>query len=257
MDRDVQRQVTNVLAYLVTVMVNGAAVALPLNGNSTAELSDRFPVLVTPANYVFGIWSVIYLLLAAFTIYQALPRMRSDGDLRSIGYLPVAAGALNTLWLVCWHFEVFALTVPIMLALLGTLILTHVRLRTVRAGTDAKRWLVALPFSVYLGWITVATIANISQVLYWAGFDGGPLSADAWTIVVLAVGVAITAVMLVREADWAYGLVIIWAYLGIAAKQSADAAVWSAIIGAIIVAAVVAYVLLRPRLRRSLPPAAA
>jgi translocator protein len=243
MDRDLRRQAANVVAYVVTLVANGMAVALPLNGNSTAELSDRFPVLVTPANYVFSIWTVIYILLGAFTIYQALPRVRHDADLRSIGYLPVVAGALNTLWIVLWHFEVFALTVPVMLALLVTLAAIHVRLRAARAGRGAARWLVGLPFSVYLGWITVATIANISQMLYWAGFRGGPLSQDTWAIVVLATGVIIAGVMLLREADWAFALVIIWAYVGIAARQSAPAAVWTAILGAIVVAGLIVYVL--------------
>jgi hypothetical protein len=242
-DQDLKRQVANVAAYVATLVSNGLAVALPLNGNSTAELSDRFPVLVTPANYVFSIWTLIYILLGAFTVYQALPRTRRDADLRSIGYLPVAAGVLNTSWIVLWHFEVFALTVPVMLALLGTLIAIHVRLRAARSGSPAARWLVALPFSVYLGWITVATIANISQMLYWTGFRGGPLSEDAWAVLVLATGVLIAAIMLLREADWAYALVIVWAYVGIAARQTAPAAVLTALLGAAVVAGVIAYVL--------------
>jgi hypothetical protein len=248
MDTDLRRQIVNGAAYVVTLMVNGLAVALPLNGNSTAELSDRFPVLVTPANYVFSIWTLIYLLLGAFTIYQSLPRMRDDRDLRSIGYLPAASGALNTLWLICWHFELFALTVPIMLGLLGTLIIIHIRLRGARASEGATRWLVGLPFSVYLGWITVATIANISQALYWAGFSGGPLGQEAWALIVLVIGVLITGLMLSREADWAYALVVAWAYVGIAAKQTAAAAVWASLIGAMVVVALIAYVLLRPRI---------
>jgi hypothetical protein len=248
MDRDLRRQTVNAVAYVVTLTANGLAVALPLNGNSTAELSDRFPVLVTPANFVFGVWTLIYILLGAFTIWQALPRMRRDAHLRSIGYLPAATGVLNTLWLVCWHFELFALTVPLMLALLGTLIIIHIRLRGARTARDATRWLVALPFSVYLGWITVATIANISQMLYWAGFAGGPLSQEAWALIVLATGVAITALMLLREADWAYALVIVWAYVGIAAKQTAAIAVWGSLIGALVVVALIGYLVLRPRM---------
>jgi cell division protein FtsW (lipid II flippase) len=247
MDRDVGRQIANVLAYVVTVVVNGLAVALPLNGNTTAELSDRFPVLVTPADYVFGIWTVIYILLGAFTVYQALPSVRQDADLRAIGYLPVAAAALNTSWIVLWHFEVFAATVPVMLALLATLILIHQRLRGVRTNGGAKRWLVGLPFSVYLGWITIATIANISQMLYGAGFRGGPLSEEVWAVIVLAVGVALAAAMLLREADWAYALVIVWAYVGIAAKQDAPGAVWGALLGAAIVVVLIAWVLYSSR----------
>jgi benzodiazapine receptor len=249
MDQDLRRQVVNIATYVVTVVINGLAVALPLNGLTTAEISDRFPVLVTPANYVFSIWSVIYLLLAAFTVWQALPRNRTDTTLRSIGYLPAIAGVLNALWVLLWQYEVFALTVPVMLGLLFTLIAIHVRLRATRAGHGAGRWLVGLPFSVYLGWITVATIANISQMLYWAGYRGAPLGEEPWVVLVLGAGVAIAAIMLLREADWAYGLVIVWAYVGIAAKQTDAVAVLVALTGAVIVASLIAYVLLRRRER--------
>jgi hypothetical protein len=245
------RQLANAVAYAVTLGANGLAVALPLNDNSTAELSDRFPVLVTPENWVFSIWTLIYVLLGAFVVYQALPRMRSDADLRAVGYLPVVAGVLNSGWIVLWHFEFFAATVPVMLGLLVTLILIHRRLRSARSGPSAKRWLLGLPFSVYLGWITVATIANISQMLYWAGFRGGPLSEEAWAGIVLATGVVIAVLMLLREADWAYALVIVWAYVGIAAKETATAAVWAALLGASVVAITIVWVMI---LRRR-PPA--
>jgi len=250
MDRDLRRQLVNLVAYLVTVVVNTAAVVLPLNGLTTAEISDRFPALVTPANYVFSVWSVIYLLLGAFSVWQALPRNRTDRSLRDIGYLPALAGALNTIWIFTWHFELFVLTVPVMLALLVTLIAIYLRLRPARTAGGTDRWLVALPFSVYLGWITVATIANISQMLLWAGYDGAPLGAGLWTVIVLGAGVVITALILLREADWAYALVIVWAYVGIAARQTDTVAVLAAAAGAVIVAILIAVLVVRPWLRR-------
>ena len=250
MDADLRRQLVNLIAFVVTVVLNGMAVALPLNGLTTAEISDRFPVLVTPAGYVFSIWSVIYLLLAAFTIWQALPRQRTDGTLRSIGYLPALAGVLNAIWVVLWHFEAFVLTVPVMLGLLLTLVAIHVRLRGAQAAQGAYRWLVGLPFSVYLGWITIATSANISQALYHAGYRGEEL----WAIIILAVGIAIAAVMLRREADPAYGLVVVWAYLGIAAKQTEQIVLLAALAGAIAVAVLVAYVLVAQRRTPSVWP---
>lgn len=253
MDKDLKRQAVNAVTYLVTVVANTIAVVLPLNGLTTSQISDRFPVLVTPADYVFSIWSVIYLLLAVFTIYQALPRLRQDPELRAIGYLPAVAGILNTVWIVAWHFELFALTVPLMLGLLVTLIAIHIRLRPVRRGGGIARWAVALPFSGYLGWITVATIANIAQMLYWAGYRGEPLGEPLWALIILGAGVVIAAVMLLREADWAYALVIVWAYLGIAMAQTDIVAVVAAIGGAMIVGLLTGYVLLQPRLAPSSP----
>lgn len=246
MDSDLKRQVITVVAYLLTVLVNGLAVALPLNGLTTAEISDRFPVLVTPANFVFGIWSVIYILLLAFTIFQALPSKRREAGLVAIGYLPALAGILNAVWVLLWHFEVFALTVPVMLALLATLVIIHVRLRPVRRAGGVTRWVVGLPYSVYLGWITVATIANISQMLYWAGYRGEPLGESAWAVIILTTGVALAVIMLLREADWAYALVIVWAYVGIAAGQEDVVAVLAALVGASIVGVLIGWVLIRP-----------
>lgn len=246
MDRDLTRRLTILVTYVATVVVNGLAVALPLNGLTTAEISDRFPVLIVPANYVFGVWSVIYVLLGAFSVYQALPGNRASRTLRSLGYLPAIAGILNTAWVILWHYEVFELTVPVMLGLLLTLIASHVRLREARAAGGAMRWLVAMPFSVYLGWITIATIANISQMLHRAGYRGAPLSEEAWALVVLALGVGITALMLLRERDWVYSLVIIWAYVGIAAKQDVLLVVAAALLGAVVVAGLSALTILRP-----------
>jgi hypothetical protein len=233
-----------VIRYSQFYLSLAAGVNCRQKGNNISR-TDRFPALVTPADYVFGIWSVIYLLLGAFTIWQALPRNRADGALRSLGYLPAVAGVLNALWVVLWHFEVFALTVPVMVGLLLTLIVIHRRLRGVRAGGGAGRWLVGLPFSVYLGWITVATIANISQMLLWAGYDGAPIGEVAWSVIVLALGVAITAAMLWREADWAYALVIVWAYAGIAVGQSELVTTVAAVIGALVVVGLIVVLVLR------------
>ncbi len=102
----------------------------------------------------------------------------------------------------------------------------------------------ALPFSVYLGWITVATIANISQMPYRAGYRGAPLGEELWAVIILATGVAIAVIMLLREFDWAYALVIVWAYVGIAAKQEPVLVVGVALAGAVIVAVAIGYVAL-------------
>jgi len=219
--RDLARQAATVVAFVATVTVNGLANALPINGQTTGEISDRFPVLVVPAGYVFGIWGLIYLGLAAFTVYQALPGRRADPLLRRLGWLPALTGALNVAWILLWHGEVFALTVPVMVALLATLAAIEVSLRGGgRTHTGAERWAVAVPFSIYLGWITVATIANVAATLASLGFTGLGVDPPLVAAAVLLVGLAIACAMVLRFRDPAYGCVIVWAYAGIVVKAS-------------------------------------
>jgi benzodiazapine receptor len=221
MRSDTLRQLMTVLAFMLTVTVNVAANALPINGQRTGEISDRFTVYVVPAGYVFAIWGVIYLFLGAFTVWQALPRNREDATLRSLGYLPAVSGVLNAVWVVLFQYEVFVLTVPVMLALLVTLITIHLRLWGHRdAMHGAPFWVVRVPFSIYLGWITVATIANIAQTLSALGFTGFGIEPTLIAAVVLLVGLAIASTFVYRFRDVAYGLVIVWAYVGIVVKES-------------------------------------
>ena len=246
MRTDIVRQAVTAVVFLVTVAVNGAANALPINGLRTAEISDRFSVFVIPAGYVFSIWGLIYLLLGAFTIWQALPRNREDATLRSLGYLPALTGALNTAWVLLWHYEVFALTVPVMVALLLTLIAIHLRLWARRDALHGTAyWTVRAPWSVYLGWITVATIANVAQSLAAFGFDGFGIEPSLIAAAVLLVGLGIAARFVTEFRDVAYGLVITWAYAGVAVKEqdtllvAATAAIGAAIIALLAVRAFV------------------
>ena len=248
MRSDTVRQLVTVVTFLVTVTVNAAANALPINGQLTAEISDRFSVFVIPAGYVFAIWGVIYLLLGAFTVWQALPRNRADATLRSIGYLPAISGVLNATWVLLFQYELFALTVPVMIALLVTLIAIHLRLWEHRDAMHGTRfWVVRVPFSVYLGWITVATIANIAQAGNALGISASTPASPYLAAGVLLVGLAIAARFVYRFRDAAYGLVIVWAYVGIIVKEQDTAVVaLAAGVGALIVALLVLRALARP-----------
>ena len=253
---DRRRQWATVVVFLATVAVNAAANLLPINGQPTGAISDRFDVLVIPAGYVFSIWGLIYLLLAAFTIDQARPSRAADPTLRRLGWLPALTGLLNTGWLLLFHYEAFVLTVPVMVALLLTLIaINAVTFADRERLTGAARWTVRLPFSVYLGWITVATIANIAQTLDSVGFDAFGVDPALVASAVLLLGLAIATTFVLRFADVAYGAVIVWAYAGIAVMESPTPLVpWVAAGGALLVAVLVAVTLLgrRPPLARSM-----
>lgn len=222
MKKDIIRQFVLIVAFIATVVVNGLANALPLNGLTTGSISDRFAVYFVPAGYVFSIWGVIYLLLLAFTVYQALPSQRENPVLRRVGYLPAVAGVFNAVWIFLWHYEQFPLTLLVMAALLATLIVIYLRFDIGRAQVStAAKWLTHIPFSVYLGWITVAAVANATQLLYMSNWDGFGISAVAWGVIMLIVAGIVAGAVIFTRRDIAYTLVILWAYAGIVVKHSA------------------------------------
>ena len=221
MRADRVRQGAVVLALIATVALNALANILPLNGQTTGDIANRYPVRFIPANYVFSIWSLIYAGLIAYAVYQALPAQRTNERLQRTGWLFVLTCALNMAWLVLWHYEFFILTIPVMIALFATLFALYIALRMRGDPVSAmERVIVFGTFSVYLGWITVALITNIVTVLYQQGWNGFSISAEVWTVVLLIVGVGIAALFTRNKPDVAYVGVLIWAFAGIAVKQS-------------------------------------
>jgi hypothetical protein len=229
MTRDILRQVVVVIAVMATLVMNGLANALPLNGVTTGEVSAGFQVYFVPAGYVFSIWGLIYVGLVLYAIYQALPAQRDNPRLHATSYLFALSCLANITWLFLWHYEYFVLTLVAMVALLLLLIAIYLRLGIGRtAVSTAERWLVQLPFSIYLGWISVATIANVTSVLDYLNWGGWGLSPEIWTVIMLLVGVGLVLAMALTRGDVAYGLVIIWAFAGIAVKHGGTPFVASA-----------------------------
>jgi hypothetical protein len=235
----------NLVGFVTVVAVNSIVAATGLiGGKTTAQVSDAYPTLVTPAGYVFSIWSVIYVLLGVFAIAQALPRDYARVYREKIGWLFVLSCIFNIAWLFLWQFELLPASVVVMFLLLSTIILIYTRLGIGRSTVKPWEWIAFhLPFSVYLGWITIASIANVATALASVNWDGFGLSPETWAILIIAVAVLITSLVVVTRRDVAYGLVVVWALLGIAAKQSTyptivtAAQASAAIVGAIILIA--------------------
>lgn len=247
--KDTIRQILVVLSVLATLIVNILANALPLNGLDTGEISDRFQVYFVPAGYVFSIWGLIYIGLIAYAFYQALPSQRENPRLRQTGYLVAASGLANITWLFLWHYEQFVLTLAAMLILLGLLIAIYQRLGTTHISVSpAETWTVRLPFRIYLGWITVATVANITSVLDYLNWDGFGIAPEIWMLIVLAAVLVIAALVSLTRRDVAYTLVILWALVGIAVKHSEVTLISTAtLVTAALVAGVLIYSLMRPK----------
>ena len=211
----------NIISLLVTLVANGLATGLSLGGRTTGQISDAFPVLFTPAGYVFSIWSVIYIGLIAFAIFQALPSQKSNPRLARIGPWFTISNLLNTAWIFLWQYGYFTLTIFVMLALLFSLAVIFRRLNQGRERVNGKEnWMVNIPFSIYLGWISVATIANFSITLYNLGWTGGGIPQEIWASGVILVAMLLGLLMALRERQTAYPLVLIWAFIGIAVKQN-------------------------------------
>jgi hypothetical protein len=222
MSKDTLRQFANFLSVILALTVNILASALPLNGQNTGEISDRFQVFFVPAGYVFVIWGIIYIGWIAFTIYQFLPAQKENLRLQRLGYLFALSGVFNAAWLFCWHYNQFGLSVLVMLTLLGLLITSYLKLNVGREPINsAEKWCVDIPFSVYLGWITVATVANVTDYLYFIGWNGFSIAPQVWAVIMLIVASLLGAAMSVMRHDSGYVFVLVWSFVGIAVKQSA------------------------------------
>ena len=256
MNRDTVRQVLILLLVIATIIVNGLANALPINGQATGEISDSFDVFFVPAGYVFSIWGLIYVGLIAYAIYQLLPAQKENPDLRAIGGPFILSSLANIACIFMWHNNQFAISVLVMFVLLASLILIYLRLGIGRKQVSTgMRWLVHLPFSIYLGWITVATIANVTALLDYWEWNGWGISAEMWTVIMLTIATIVGGLMSFRHRDIAYAAVLIWAFIGIAVKHSDNGIVTTAAWAAAAVTAVLLIIgFLRGR-RQPLQPA--
>lgn len=241
-------RVLNLAAFIGMVAVNALAVVLPLNGLTPGEVSAMYPSLFTPAGYVFSIWSLIYLTLAIFIVYQLLPGQQYNPRLARLGPLFIITCLLNAAWLFAWHYLQTLLSLPIMLGLLVSLILCYEKLGIgKRAVSRRERLAVWLPFSLYLGWITVATVANVSVFFLALGVRVNWFT-PAWALLAIIAATLIGVTVLRRRGDWVYTLVLVWAFLGIAVRQ------WGTdvllMIGALAAALYLANLLVRHRSQR-------
>ena len=217
---------SNILSTVIMFVLNMLSARALINNTSPGELSDKIPNLFVPSGITFSIWSVIYVLLFLFVGYQARGLVTKVVDdvtyLRKIGWFFVLSNVANSCWIFAWHYELVPLSLVFMVVLLVSLLAIYLRLGIGLEGRIAPRKekiFFQIPFSVYLGWITVATIANVTAVFVWAGVDPYTSSSVLLTIVVLFVATLITSLMLIRRRDISFGLVIIWALVGIVIKR--------------------------------------
>jgi hypothetical protein len=213
------RQIAVIVVSLATITINILADALPINGLNTGRISDTFHVYFVPAGYVFAIWGLIYIGMLTYAVYQALPEQKENPRLQATGWWVVLSGLANSMWIFLWHYEQFVGTLAAMLVLLASLIAIYLRLGISESKVSkSETWLVCVPFSIYLGWITVATVANVTDVLDYVKWNQFGRSDGTWMVVILIAVVIIAVLMSFTRRDIAYTAVILWALAGIGVK---------------------------------------
>ena len=201
------------------VVVNFLANSLPINNRSTGAISNSYPNLFAPAGITFSIWGLIYLLLAGYVVFQFVTKSeKTEGLLKKINPLFIATSVANSVWIFAWHYDVIGLSVLIMAGILILLIKIADILRK-EQFTSLEKLFIWAPFSIYFGWITVAAIANITIFLVSIGWNGFGISAFIWTCAILLIGATIGILRMQKDKNTAYGLVLVWAYLGILLKH--------------------------------------
>ncbi len=211
-----------VLTYLIMIAINALANILPINDRMTGEISDSYFNLFAPAAFTFAIWGLIYFLLFLYVIYQLvfIAKMRPQHQelFNNVNLYFSISSLINAFWILAWHYDIIWLSLVLMMGILACLVIINSKLRY--EEMDLKENILSkLPFSVYFGWITVATIANTTTFLVASGWDGSPISPVVWTVIILIVGAVIGFLSILYYRALGYGAVLIWAYSGILAKH--------------------------------------
>jgi hypothetical protein len=222
-------QVLNFVFFIVMVIMNGLANGLPINGKTTGELSNQYPNLFVPAGITFSIWGVIYFLLLCFCIYQFKSFLSKKPEphlamiLNAIGFLFIINATFNALWIVTWHYEILPLSLLIMLGILVTLVKINLNLREVQPYlTGWVRFFVKASFGAYLGWICIATIANVTALLVANGILLDGISGQSWASIMILIGAFIALLLTIKLRNSYLALAVIWALTGIIIARTQD-----------------------------------
>jgi hypothetical protein len=216
-------QIGNLVAVIVMVVVNIYDTVFPFNGISTEQLSNDIPNYFVPAGLIFSIWGVIYVLQFVWGFYQVSSKRRDAAYLDQIGLFSIITNAGNCAWILVWQAQQVAVALVIILVMLVSLMAMYIKLGIGLKTTTVSRteWAcVHLPTSVYFGWISVATVANITAELVKAGVSPTGTAAVTWAVIILIVVGLLAGLMLLLRRDLFFTLVVAWALLGIWMKQA-------------------------------------
>ena len=212
-------QIGNIIALLITIFINYLSNTGTLNNTTIGEVSNSYRSLFTPAGYTFAIWGVIYLLLIGFVIYQGrglFKDVKNDDVVLKTGWWFILSCLFNSLWVFAWIYEYTGVSCIFIFLLLFSLLKIVVNNRM--ELDDEPLPIIAFvwwPFVIYSGWVTVASIANVSTYLVKIDWDGFGLSDVTWTIILIAIAVFINVIITWKRNMREFALVGAWALIGI------------------------------------------
>jgi hypothetical protein len=233
----------NVLGLAGVLLLNTLANALPIHGLTTGAVSALYPNLFVPAGYTFAIWGLIYLALTVFVVVQVVAIWRGGPDdwsvIRRIGPLFFMSCVANMTWIIAWHHQELGLSMALMTVILACLIGIYVRVQSI-GGDPARRLAYQAPFSMYLGWICVATVANAAALLVGIGWEVNPAYEPLWAKGMILVSGTLGLLFILARKDILLGLTIAWGVGGIFVRHYQSGDDWQ--VGKIALGAVIALV---------------
>ncbi|MBI9014356.1 MAG: tryptophan-rich sensory protein [Clostridiales bacterium] len=231
------------ITYLIMIFINGLSIILPINNIGIDEISELYDNLFIPAGFTFSIWGLIYILLGVYIVFQ-YKNMNSKNEsiITSVNKRFILTSIANVLWILCWHYDKILLSFFLMIIILmclGSVIISLNREHV----SKRENWFITLPFSVYFGWITVATITNATALFISIGVEGFSPIAPVITILIIIIGLIIGLITTYKFKLMGYGIVIIWAYLGILIRHISKMG-FNALYPEVIVATVVSIIIM-------------
>jgi len=227
MNRIKSLAISNSIFFLIAFAVSTLSQVNAISNKDIGDVSNKYDTLFTPAGVTFSIWGVIYVALFVFSIYHLYKAFREDAlseankDTSRMGILFIVNNIATAAWVFAWVNEQFILSVLFMLTQLVTLIIINVRLKIFNPHRSVySKIFTHFPLGIYFAWICIATIANISSALVGLGWEGGGVSANYWTIILIAGATLISTAIIILKKNVFFGLVVIWAFYGIILKHN-------------------------------------
>ncbi|PQJ80063.1 hypothetical protein BTO18_13160 [Polaribacter porphyrae] len=219
-------QILNGIAFVSTVFINYLSNTGAMNNRTIGSLSDSIRSLFTPAGYAFSIWGLIYLFLFGFVIYQGRSlflKVKNDDFVEKVGFWFIISCVANSAWVFAWIYEYTGISCIFIFLLLASILKIIINNKMqIQAVKTSKLLLISLPFVIYGGWVTVASVANVSSYLVKINWEGFGVSAEIWTIIMIVIATLINLMMLSKRKLYAFALAGAWALtaIGVANKEN-------------------------------------